>query len=118
MIRNFKNGDIVTADHEGQFLTGRASTANGIRHRLLMFFGEYFLDVADGTPWFQSILGKSSQDLAEISIKQRVLSSKDVVGITEFSFDSNVELRSLSVRVGVVDINNEQVQSIIEEELF
>ncbi|ELY4455915.1 hypothetical protein SMZ63_002480 [Cronobacter sakazakii] len=31
------------------------------------FLGEYFLDATDGTSWFQSILGKSSRDIAEES---------------------------------------------------
>lgn len=117
MIRNFEDGDIVTSG-DNQFLLGKKETANGVRHRLLMFLGEYFLDISDGTPWFQSILGKVPQGVAEINLKQRILTAPGVVAISEFNFETDRNERSISVDCSVVDVNNEQVKLIIDEELF
>lgn len=115
MIRNFVDGDIVTSRYH--FLTGKAATANGVMHRLKMFLGEFFLDVSDGTPWFQSILGKSPQDEAEISLKQRILTHPNVVGITDFKFTSDSSIRSITVEASIVDVNNQSVELLLNEDI-
>lgn len=113
MIRAFENGDIVTSGN--QFKTGKTATAQGIKHRLRMFLGEYFLDATDGTPWFQSILGKTPDGVAEISIKQRIITAPDVVAITSFEFNRNAQERSIEINAQLVDVNNEQVQLLFQE---
>lgn len=115
MIRNFEGGDIATSGV--QFLEGPEATAQGIYHRLRMFLGEYFLDVSDGTAWFQSILGKAPQDTAEAALKQRIISAPRVVAITEFALDSDARQRRLSVRATVLDVDSEAVQVLLDEEI-
>jgi hypothetical protein len=117
MIRNFENGDIVTSGNK-QFLYGQESTANGLYHRLRMFLGEFFLDVSDGTPWFQSILGKTPQDVAEINVKQRILTSPDVVGITSFTFGSDANARRVDIQASVIDKNSAVVQLLFGEDII
>lgn len=118
MIRSFEDGDIVTAKHEGQFKEGKEATAQGLKHRLRMFLGEYFLDISDGTPWFQSVLGKAPQDIAEVNIKERILSAPDVVGLTGFDFETDSNERSITIKSEVLDVNNEQLQFLFSEELI
>lgn len=113
MIRTFEDGDIVTSGV--QFKTGKEATAQGIKHRLRLFLGEYFLDATEGTPWFQSILGKSSDGVAEISVKQRIITAPDVVGFTEFEFSRNAQERSIQVSASLIDVNNEQVKLLFQE---
>ncbi|CUR48502.1 Phage protein [Alloalcanivorax xenomutans] len=115
MIRAFENGDIVTSGN--QFLDGKEATGQGIVHRLRTFLGEYFLDVSDGTPWFQSILGKTPDGIAEAAIKQRILSAPDVVNITAFRFERDGTQRRISVDADVIDVNNEQVRVLLQEDL-
>lgn len=116
MIRSFENGDIVTSGK--QFKTGKPATAQGIQNRLRLFFGEYFLDISAGTPWFQQILGKSPDGVAEASIKQRILSAPDVVDISEFRFERDADRRAIDVQASVLDIHNEQIQLLLQEELL
>lgn len=113
MIRNFKDGDIVTSGT--QFLEGKAATANGVYHRLRMFAGEYFLNVLDGTPWFQSILGKNPDGVAETAVKQRILTAPDVLNITQFRFERLGRERKIQIEASLLDVNNEQVQILIDE---
>lgn len=117
MIRNFTNGDIVTSGSK-QFLYGKEGTLNGVYHRLRMFLGEYFLDVSDGTPWFQTILGKTPQGVAEVNIKKRISSAPDVIQITEFDFGTDSNERRIEIDAKVLDTNNEQIQFVFNEELF
>lgn len=114
MIRNFDRatGDIVTSGE--QFLRGRASTGAGIYHQLRMFFGEYFLDITDGLPWFQAVLGKNPQGVAEQAIKQAIITSPGVIALTSFSFNSDRDTRSITVDASVIDVNNELIRVLLE----
>lgn len=118
MIRNFdaETGDLVTSG--AQFLNGREATASAIRARLKMFFGEYFLDIADGTPWFQSILGKAPQEIAEAALKQRIATTPGVVKVTQFSFNSDAQARRIDIDASVLDVNNEIVKIILSEDVL
>lgn len=50
------DGDLVV-DTDAHFTTGMAAVAQGIRLRLQMFKGEWFLDLSRGVPYFTEILG-------------------------------------------------------------
>lgn len=114
MIRNFSDGDIVTSgDH---FVTGKEETRQACISRLRLFLGEYFLDATDGTPWFQSILGKASRDIAEANIKQRLLGTRGVIAINSFEMTSDTKKRKISVVATLTDINNEQFEFLFEKE--
>ena len=117
MIRHWdkESGDLATG---AGFLTGKESTGASIYHRLRMFFGEFFLDVTDGTPWFQSILGKRAQDTAEFAIKQRIVTSPGVVQITRFFFDFDRNTRRITVDCSVLDVNNEVIEILFDEEII
>ncbi|WP_460208451.1 hypothetical protein [Klebsiella oxytoca] len=114
MIRNFSDGDIVTSgDH---FVNGKEETRQACISRLRLFLGEYFLDATDGTPWFQSILGKASRDIAEANIKQRILGTRGVIAINSFEMTSDTKKRKISVVATLTDINNEQFEFLFEKE--
>ncbi|MEY8709484.1 hypothetical protein [Mangrovibacter phragmitis] len=115
MIRNFSGGDIVTSG--AHFVTGKEETRQACICRLRLFLGEYFLDATDGTPWFQSILGKSSRDIAEANIKQRMLSTPGVIAINTFDMDSDRKNRKFTLSATLTDINNEQFEFLYEKEL-
>lgn len=50
------DGDLVV-DTDAHFTTGMDAVAQGIRLRLQMFQGEWFLDTDRGVPYFTEILG-------------------------------------------------------------
>jgi hypothetical protein len=119
MIRKWDGtaGDIVTSGSD-QFLYAKESTGAGVYHRLRIFFGEYFLDITDGTPWFQSILGKAPQDVAEAALKQRIISAPGVIAITAFSFEIEKLTRRITVDCTVIDVNSSAVRVFFDEEIF
>lgn len=115
MIRNFTDGDIVTSGRH--FVSGKIETQQACICRLRLFLGEYFLDATDGTPWFQSILGKASRDIAEANIKQRILSTRGVVAINTFDMTNDPKKRLLTITMSLTDINNEQFELLFKKEL-
>ncbi|AJK17042.1 hypothetical protein BZ19_1225 [Yersinia pseudotuberculosis str. PA3606] len=116
MIRNYQNGDIIT--HGTQFATGKEATRQAMICCLRLFLGEYFLNATEGTPWFQSILGKTSQDIAEANIKQRLLAAKGVLTINRFEMDLDMKNRKITVFAAVIDIHNDAFDFLLTEDLF
>ena len=119
MIRhwNVESGDLVTSGQD-IFLYGRASTGAGIYHRLRMYFGEYFLDITDGVGWFQSVLGKKSQEVAEQAIKRAIITAPGVVALTSFQFTSDRLTRTITIDARVLDVNNETVRVILSGDVL
>lgn len=115
MIRNFKNGDIATSGL--QFVEGKEYTAQSVEARLGLFLGEYFPDITQGTPWFQSILGKTPTDVAEISLKQRIITAPGVAGIRSFEYTPDPDNRNTAVEVTVINDEGEETTVQLEEVL-
>lgn len=94
-------GDIVTAGD--MFISGREEVAQTIRTRLRLFVGEYFRDITEGTPWYQTILGKGATlSERDAAIKRRILRTDGVVQVVQFSTDYDVTTRVFTVQADVV----------------
>lgn len=77
------------------------AVAQAILTRLQLWIGEWFADTSDGTGWNQSILGKQSGNLYELTLRQRVLETPGVQSIEEFQSSLDPETRKLSVSMTV-----------------
>jgi len=116
MIRNVKNGDIKTSGT--QFETGENEVAQAIRARLRMFLGESFIDVRKGTPWFQSILGKTPQDVAEVNVKRRILTAPGVDQLLKFNFEADLGRRTLTISATVLTADGTQSSVTVGDEVL
>lgn len=65
--------------------------------RLLLWLGEWFLDIEQGTPYMQGILGKHSQAEADLTIQDRILATEGVTNIENYESLINADNRSMSV---------------------
>ena len=96
-----ENGDIVTSGV--QFIGGREEIAQTIKTRLRLFLGEYFRNINEGTPWFQSILIKggtlSSKDA---QIKRIIQRTDGVIQITSYNAEYDVNTRQYSITASVL----------------
>lgn len=72
--------------------------------RLRLLQGEWFLNSADGTPWFQEILDKGTNQTYDLAIQTRVLETVGVDGIIAYdsNFDSVERKLSVSMRIQTV----------------
>lgn len=96
-----ETGDIVTSGI--QFISGQPEIAQTIKTRLRLFYGEYFRDITDGTPWFQRILGKNEGlDAIESILRTRIAQTEGVIQLFSFSMDYNLDNRRLSVTSSVL----------------
>ena len=96
-----ESGDIVTSGV--QFVGSKEEVAQTIRTRLRLFFGEYFRNVKDGTPWYQSILTKQgSLTSKDAIIKNRIRQAPDVVQILSYDADYTEQRRLYSISVSVL----------------
>jgi len=95
------DGDISTSGQ--QFATGREEIAQTVQTRLRLFLGEYFRDVTDGTPWWESILGKEGTlSSKEAIIKSRIVRTEGIEQLIEFSTDFDINTRAYSVSAGIL----------------
>lgn len=101
-----ETGDIVTSGT--QFITGVDEIAQTVKTRLGLFLGEYFRDITEGTPWWESILGKEGTlSSKEAVLKNRILRTEGVTGLTSFSTEFDLATRQYTVKAGVLTIYGE-----------
>jgi hypothetical protein len=77
------------------FVNSPQCVAQAISTRLKLWQGEWFLDSTAGTPWRQSILGRSVNP--DAFIKQAILGTQGVTAITSYVSALNSAARVLTV---------------------
>lgn len=77
------------------------AVAQAIKTRLQLWSGEWFLDVTEGTPWLVTVLGKHSQDEADITVQERVNDTQGMLQIANFDSDIDADDRKYSVTMTV-----------------
>ena len=78
-----------------------ATVEQAIRTRLKLWEGEFFLNTADGTPWFSKILGPRATRNPDAAIRQRILGTPGVTGLTGYSSTYTPKTRTLPVQAQV-----------------
>jgi hypothetical protein len=61
------------------------AVGQAVQTRLLLWLGEWFLDINAGTPYMQGILGKYSQETADTVIKDQIIETQGMVDIADYS---------------------------------
>lgn len=105
------DGDLALGPQE--FLTGYTAeeVAQNVVTRLKFFLGEWFLDTADGTDWFGSVLGKGSVLASRESvIRRRILLTPGCVGMTSFSLTTDIDTRQLTVTASIVSTSGDNAE--------
>lgn len=93
-----ENGDLVTSGQ--MFAYDKECVKQTIETRLKLFLGEYFRDINDGTPWFQSILGKfQNLNAIESILRARIINTEGVLRLLSFDlqYDQESNERKLTV---------------------
>lgn len=96
-----ETGDIVTSGV--QFTGGQSEIAQTVQTRLALYLGEYFRDITDGTPWYESILGKNTNiAAADAVLRQRIAQTEGVIRL--IAYDSNFDpvARKFTVSAGIL----------------
>lgn len=92
------NHDIFSQNGRVSFIQTVDEVAQHIKTRLLLFLGEWFLDVEEGTPWFEQIFIKPADVVqVEVIIKNRILQTENVKELLTFDLEFNTVTRALSI---------------------
>lgn len=72
-----------------------------IKTSLLLWLGEWFLDVTLGVPYLQGIIGKHGQNTADVTVQDQILPVQGVVDIESFQSTLDPQTRGYSVSAKV-----------------
>lgn len=98
-------GDYVFGRGPAEFLVDSPeAVAQAIQTRLRLETGEWFLDVSEGTPYQEQILGANRQTTYDVAIKSRILETPGVVALTSYSSYIKSDARAISVTATVQTI--------------
>lgn len=78
--------------------------AQAVMTRLKFWVGEWFADTSDGTGWGTDVLGKFTDHLFELMIRQRILSTQGVLRVDSFDSQFDGETRKLSIQSTITTI--------------
>lgn len=95
-----KTNDLrLTRNNQLSVVENGEAVALHIKHRLMTFKGEWFLDTEAGVPWLGDVLGRAYDPaLAEAVVKAEILDTHGVVEITSFSVAFAGDLRKLEIK--------------------
>jgi hypothetical protein len=98
------DGDYTTGTGADFWVNVPDAVAQAVNTRLDLLKGEWFLDTADGTPWFQDVLGKYTQNQYDAVIKQRIRETEGVSSILSFASAYDGGTRTLVQNVSIATI--------------
>ncbi|MEI9625786.1 hypothetical protein [Phytobacter diazotrophicus] len=92
--REDDNGDYTFGQGDDTWLINSPeAVAQAIKTRFELWYGQWFLDTTEGTPWIQSVLGKQRPEVYNLAIRQRILETAGVNSITAFDTTVNTSTR-------------------------
>lgn len=88
-----------------------------LKQALLYFYGEWFLDVTAGVPWFQIILQKgTSPEIIEGIIKDVIIGVNGVATLNRFSpieYEPKTRQMRISFDVTTINGNNLKINEVL-----
>jgi hypothetical protein len=95
-------GDMVFGHGASDYYINKAEGVGQlVETRLLLWLGQWFLNVDDGTPWLTRVLGKYTEDFRDATIQQRILATPNVNGIDGYNSQLNRQTRQWNVAAKV-----------------
>lgn len=92
------NGDMTFGRSAANFLVDSpAAVGQCVATRLGLWQNQWWLDLTEGTPWYQQILDSKNPGLAEDVLRARVLGTPYVLSVENFSASFVSSTRAFSV---------------------
>lgn len=103
-----ENGDYTFGNGQSNFFKdSREAVAQAVKTRLLLWRGEWFLDVDEGTAYLQGVIGKQDAQTRETVLRNRILQTEGVTAITNYSSTIDPDTRKLNLSVEIDTIYGE-----------
>jgi hypothetical protein len=92
------DGDIVIDNQGLHFATGLSGVAQLIRTRVLMFAGEWFLNLDVGIPWYDTVFADDYDErTAYDALRAEILGTPGVVSIVSLTLTRDPFLRTVAI---------------------
>lgn len=99
-------GDYSFGSGLTDFLSGKDAIAQAIKTKILLFYGEWWEQIDDGIPMFQSILGAYDTDTVKLAANrlliERIRQVEGVTNVSEAKTDVYGRKLYLSYRVDTI----------------
>lgn len=96
--------DIVFDQYDLALVTGQEALRQRIKQRLLLFRGEWFLDIDAGVPYFEDVFIKQPRrNILESAFKREILADPEVTRLSAFDLGF-VDERTLTLNFTVQTI--------------
>jgi hypothetical protein len=109
------SGDMQFGNQQADFYRNVPDApAQAILTRLRLWLGEWFIDVTEGTPYQQAILGMHTSATVEPAIRRRILNTQGVVSLESFNMVRNPNERLATINATVnTEYGTTTVQGIL-----
>lgn len=92
------NGDIDITEGKFTLTTGLDAIKQHLKQRLKLFYGEWFLDITKGIPYFQHILNKNPNPIVvDAVLKRTIIETPGILELLEFDLNIDSENRELQI---------------------
>lgn len=92
--------------------------AQVVQTSLLLWLGEWYLDLTIGMPWIQGVLGKHNQATADITVQDYILNIQGVTDIQNFLSTSDQANRKYSASTLLDTVYGPTPADVSNETLF
>ncbi|MFU9135776.1 hypothetical protein [Erwinia sp. HDF1-3R] len=113
--REDKDGDYTFGKGDNTFLTDSPeAVAQAIKTRLMLWYGQWFLDTTEGTPWMNLLSNRPNDVAVELALRQRILETEGVLEILSFEMSFTATTRravvtaTVSTRYGTTTVTSEE----------
>lgn len=94
----------LTSDNDYTFGNGQKdfyrdvpeAVGQSVKTRLLLWLGEWFLDIESGTQYMQGILGNHSLEEANVTIQTRAVKTTGVTDLYDYESAKNPDTRAMT----------------------
>lgn len=73
------------------------AVGQSVQTRLLLWTGEWFLNIDEGTPYMVGVLGKRSESVANVTIQDRILNTVGVNDIADYTSTLDPYTRGMTI---------------------
>lgn len=103
-----ENGDYSFGNGQSNFFKDSPeAVAQAVKTRLLLWRGEWFLNVEEGTAYLQGVIGKHDDITRDSVLRSRILGTEGVTKIVSYDSTIDRENRKLNLSVTIDTIYGE-----------